>query len=409
MSPKKTTGSEPKREAAGPVSSESLAAESYREGGAFASNVGAQPEGFEKSNLKKKSESKKQESKKSESRKLDAAPGEGYRKGPQDESYENPNARNTGTSENRPESYAGEAPSYVNSQYVDTHGPKGKNLHEGFDDSGTKDGIQAAMKAKIGSKDDPSRLAESKFELRNNTNPRAAKEGKLSTETNPTDGRRLCPPPIWIASFCGHFTMLDLFQGPILSKAPYTFSDDQSYYDWAEENTTDVVKGAIASGNLSQDPVPATKRGGQVRRRRQPRDGAPAYQRQHNGRLWGVCEAWNPLYRACQGGYKDTFEFLLDRNDNYNGDALYKAIRVGSLKILERLPDYDATVHNGEDSLHREVLSEIIRAQNTAMLDLGLERDYRITKERHGDTTKSAIANDLESMVEFLERIKIDE
>ncbi|CAH0044427.1 unnamed protein product [Clonostachys solani] len=174
MSPTKNTSAENKREAAGTIPSESLAAESYREGGAYASNVGAHLEGSNTSTSKKKSES----------RKLDAAPSTGYRKEPQDESYENPNARNTGRSENMPESYAGEAPSYVNSQYVDTHGPKGKNLHEGFDDSGTRDGIQAAMNAKIGSKNDPSRLAESKIELRNNANPRAANEGSLSLETN---------------------------------------------------------------------------------------------------------------------------------------------------------------------------------------------------------------------------------
>jgi hypothetical protein len=44
--------------------------------------------------------------------------------------------------------------------------------------------------------------------------------------------------------------MLDLFQRHVLSKASYTFSDDQSYYDWAHENTKDAITGAIAIGNL---------------------------------------------------------------------------------------------------------------------------------------------------------------
>jgi hypothetical protein len=126
----------------------------------------------------------------------------------------------------------------------------------------------------------------------------------------------------------------------------------------------------------------------------------------HSG---GFVRLANPLYRACQRGYEDTVEFLLGRNAKYNGDVLFKAIRVGSLNILGRLLDHDATVRNEKDSFHGEVLSEIIRAEDTAILALVLERGYMITKERHEDAMKSAIANGLETMVEFLERIRIAE
>lgn len=67
----------------------------------------------------------------------------------------------------------------------DTKGPHGKNITEGFDDSGTQDGIQKALNAEPGSKDDPSRRAEVQMELNNESKSRAAgpKEGGLSGET----------------------------------------------------------------------------------------------------------------------------------------------------------------------------------------------------------------------------------
>lgn len=264
--------------------------------------------------------------------------------------------------------------------------------------------------------------------------------------------------------------MLDLFQRHILSKVPYTFSDGQSYYDWAHENTKDAITGAIASGNLdvllsvlfppsvrpspppfsdapkclpgqslmdmcyqrALSPTPimydfvmntfpdihdVDRRIGYRRRdemARYARDGnlemvrhlMSASTKVHRG---GFARLANPLYRACQGGHEDTVEFLLDRNAKCNGDVLFKAIRVGSLGILGRILDCDPTVHNGKHSFHGEVLSEIIRAEHTAILDLVLERGYMITKERHEDAMQSAMTNGLESMVEFLERIKVAE
>ncbi len=58
-------------------------------------------------------------------------------------------------------SHAGVAPTYVNSQYVDTHGPKGKNLTEGGFDEG--DDKNASFTSDIGDENDPGRVAEQKF------------------------------------------------------------------------------------------------------------------------------------------------------------------------------------------------------------------------------------------------------
>lgn len=54
-----------------------------------------------------------------------------------------------------------EAPSYVNSQYVDAAGPKGRDLKEGGFPS--DDAKNASFTSEIGGKNDPGRLAEEKF------------------------------------------------------------------------------------------------------------------------------------------------------------------------------------------------------------------------------------------------------
>merc|ERR1712000_381989 len=54
-------------------------------------------------------------------------------------------------------SNAGAAPTYIAPQYASESGPHGKNITEGFDDAGTRDGLKAALAAEPGSKDDPSR------------------------------------------------------------------------------------------------------------------------------------------------------------------------------------------------------------------------------------------------------------
>lgn len=73
----------------------------------------------------------------------------------------------------------------ANQYAVDTHGPHGNNISEGFDDTGTNDGIQKAMNAKPGSLNDPARISEHQMKLNNEAKSRAAgpKEGTLTNET----------------------------------------------------------------------------------------------------------------------------------------------------------------------------------------------------------------------------------
>ncbi|KAM0249339.1 hypothetical protein ACHAQJ_009100 [Trichoderma viride] len=107
------------REAAGLVESESLAAESYEQGGEFSQNRNAQPEAMSGSDMKSQA--------------------------------------------GRESGFAGEAPSYVADVYIkDTKGPHGKNIKKGISDEagGKNDGLQRALRSEPGSEDDPSRLAE---------------------------------------------------------------------------------------------------------------------------------------------------------------------------------------------------------------------------------------------------------
>jgi hypothetical protein len=62
-------------------------------------------------------------------------------------------------------SNVGTAPSYVSSQYVDPGRPKGKNITEGGFDS--DDSKNASWNSDIGTKKDPGRLAEAKFQREN--------------------------------------------------------------------------------------------------------------------------------------------------------------------------------------------------------------------------------------------------
>lgn len=78
------------------------------------------------------------------------------------------------------------APTYVNEQLRHNLGkPHGKNLHEGFDDAGTRDGMKAALNAEIGSEDDPSRVAEHLYEVKQNARGQDAgpRETSLKTAT----------------------------------------------------------------------------------------------------------------------------------------------------------------------------------------------------------------------------------
>lgn len=77
-------------------------------------------------------------------------------------------------------SIAGTAPSYVSSQFVDTAGPKGKNLTEGGFES--DDSKNASFTSDIGDENDPGRAAEQQFEKQNQ-----AASGGYPSQTG-TDG-----------------------------------------------------------------------------------------------------------------------------------------------------------------------------------------------------------------------------
>ncbi|KAI9155169.1 hypothetical protein HJFPF1_07745 [Paramyrothecium foliicola] len=165
------------REATGKVNSESLAAESKREGGAFTENRG------EHRSARTENVSSHQSS--------TSDADSGLRATVKDNAPTNPTsfakASNSGRSENTSQSSAETAPTYVASQYIrDESGPHGKNLTEGgWDESKAKDGLKAALSSEPGSENDPSRLAEMQFQQNQVRGGRDAgpKQDDLTTET----------------------------------------------------------------------------------------------------------------------------------------------------------------------------------------------------------------------------------
>ncbi|KAF4344323.1 hypothetical protein FBEOM_1717 [Fusarium beomiforme] len=140
-----------KKEGAGTVLNESLAAESLKEGGDFTSNEGIHDENQSAPRTENTSAGRDTNTNNS------SAPSSGTR------------SKTSGTtsksSDSAPKSLAGTAPSYVENQYIKGSGPHGKNIKEGIDDSNTKDGLKKALESEPGSQDDPSRVAELQFQL----------------------------------------------------------------------------------------------------------------------------------------------------------------------------------------------------------------------------------------------------
>ncbi|KAJ4013996.1 uncharacterized protein FIESC28_07447 [Fusarium coffeatum] len=129
-----------KEEGPGKVASESLAAESAKEGGDFASNEGIRSENQASSGSENTSAGR--------TTNTSSAPSSNTR------------SAQSGSAK----SNAGTAPSYVDNQYIKASGPHGKNITEGFDDSKTEDGLKKALNAEPGSENDPSRVAELQFQ-----------------------------------------------------------------------------------------------------------------------------------------------------------------------------------------------------------------------------------------------------
>ncbi|RSL73735.1 hypothetical protein CEP54_000096 [Fusarium duplospermum] len=129
-----------KKEGAGAVPSESLAAESFKEGGEFTSNKGIHSEN---------------------------APSK---------SAETSSAgRDTGRTGNVFKSSGGQAEGHQRRH--------SKNLEGSWDESKTEDGLQKALNAEPGSDDDPGRLAELKFQQQQAGGGAGPREAKLSTKS----------------------------------------------------------------------------------------------------------------------------------------------------------------------------------------------------------------------------------
>ncbi|RTE74260.1 hypothetical protein BHE90_011294 [Fusarium euwallaceae] len=125
-----------KKEGAGAVPSESLAAESFKEGGEFTSNKGIRSENAP--------------SKSSE-------------------------ASSTGRTGNVSKSSSGQAEGHQRRH--------SKNLEGSWDESKTEDGLQKALNSEPGSDDDPGRLAELKFQQQQAGGGAGPREAKLSTKS----------------------------------------------------------------------------------------------------------------------------------------------------------------------------------------------------------------------------------
>jgi hypothetical protein len=180
-----------KEEGAGKVASESLAAESMKEGGEFASNEGIRGENQPSSASENTSAGRNTDISSAPSSKS-AQPSSG-----QSSSDKSSAGRTTKTasalgshadskSGQSDSANSGTAPSYVENQYIrSSGGPHGKNITEGFDDSKTKDGLKLALESEPGSENDPSRLAEQQFQERQNAVGRDAgpRQSALSSET----------------------------------------------------------------------------------------------------------------------------------------------------------------------------------------------------------------------------------
>ncbi|TGO19079.1 hypothetical protein BTUL_0006g01160 [Botrytis tulipae] len=172
------------KEGAGAIASDSLAAESTRAGGGFAGNRDGEPLGVAGAN------STFANTNTSGATRLDPASDAEARMATEDWAEEkklgatgsyqkdvgNPNVKES-------TSNAGVAPSYVSNQYQSGGKPKGKNLTEGGFES--NDAKNASFTSEIGSKNDPSRLAEQKMQREN---AQSANDAGFPRDNNATGG-----------------------------------------------------------------------------------------------------------------------------------------------------------------------------------------------------------------------------
>ncbi|KZF23657.1 hypothetical protein L228DRAFT_246490 [Xylona heveae TC161] len=138
----------PTLEKPGTVVSDSLAGESVRGGGSFASNPSANPSGVNAASTTANTTDT------SAATKLDAAPSAGSRQ---------TQSGSQQTSQSKGPQNVGTAPSSIAVDFATGETkPKGVNLREGGFDSDSK--YNASFTSDIGGKNDPGRLAEAKFQ-----------------------------------------------------------------------------------------------------------------------------------------------------------------------------------------------------------------------------------------------------
>jgi len=168
------------QEGAGPIASDSLAAESTREGGGFSENRNSEPQDVKGvnstfANANTSGATRLDPASDAEARLVQEDWEEERKLGATSTSYPTASGgQSKGLAvENTQGSYqtggassaAETAPSYVNAQFKDQSGPHGKNLTEGGFES--NDSKNASFNNEIGTKNDPGRLAEEKMQRAN--------------------------------------------------------------------------------------------------------------------------------------------------------------------------------------------------------------------------------------------------
>jgi len=194
----------PIKEGAGPVASDSLAAESTRQGGEFSKNRNSEPLSVAGSNSTfantntsgatrldpaSDAEARMAQHDWEEERKLGAGSAS-YPTGAGGQAKDLAVENTQGSSQTGgASSKAGTAPSYVNAQFVKyPGGPKGRDLTEGGFESNDKK--NASFNSEIGTEKDPGRLAEQKMQREN----AATAEDTTTSRQNGVSGDNVFEP-----------------------------------------------------------------------------------------------------------------------------------------------------------------------------------------------------------------------
>ncbi|VUC19889.1 unnamed protein product [Clonostachys rosea] len=248
-----------------------------------------------------------------------------------------------------------------------------------------------------------------------------------------TDTRDLFPSPLWIAAFRGHrdgamiygdvpFFYNVLFppsirpDPPPLSQA--LIDTDSQYarhmvfdqylcstpaiYDFITENFPNLFESDKAMQTRRCNHQATYARHGNLTMLRHLVGTSSKVKPGDNGRHS------DPLYQACRSCFEDVLDFLLSREIYVKDEAevLSVAAKAGSSVIMKKLLEYGKPFD--PDELPGAVLTDIIRAENTTMLNLILEKGYTVTEEKRDEAMTVALTRGLTSMVKILEDIRLD-